>query len=143
MKEEGFSEKNPQVRLGSTEIQPMYSFIEDTSEKNKRTKKRQKPVKWIDLYNKLLLSLAGTHISYTHGKFSSCIQGTFLFSTLHSNQVDFSSMAACSDESWIWWKCYRPGIHCKDQQCFAVSTSVKCFHPLTSRLITLSCSPWT
>lgn len=45
MKEEGFSEKNPQVRLGSTEIQPMYSFIEDTSEKNKRTKKKQKPVK--------------------------------------------------------------------------------------------------
>lgn len=111
--------------------------------KKTKEKKKQKPVKWIDLYNKLLLSLAGTHISYTHGKFSSCIQGTFLFSTLHSNQVDFSSMAACSDESWIWWKCYGPGIHCKDQQCFAVSTSVKCFHPLTSRLITLSCSPWT
>ena len=111
--------------------------------KKQKNKTKQKPVKRIDLHNKLLLSLAGTHISYTHGKFSSCIQGTFLFSTLHSNQVDFSSMAACSDESWIWWKCYGPGIHCKDQQCFAVSTSVKCFHPLTSKLITLSCSPWT
>lgn len=100
----------------------MYSITEDTSEKKKQTK--EKPVKWIEFYNTLLLSPALTHISYTHSKFSSCIQGTFFFSTLHSNQVDFSSMAACSDESWIWWKCYGPGIHCKDQQCFAVSIPV-------------------
>ena len=61
----------------------------------------------------LIESVWLTYISYAHGEFSSCIQGTFFFTTFHTNQVYFSSMAASCYKFRVWRKCHCPCVHCE------------------------------
>ena len=54
-----------------------------------------------------------TYISNAHNKFSSCIQNTFFFSTLNSDNVDFTRMSSSRYEFAIGRETHCPRINFK------------------------------